>query len=59
VVRSAYRPNLVLAGGPEGTESPELMRDRTAVNGRPAAYVCEKFTCKQPVTTSEELADLL
>ncbi len=59
VVRSAFRPHLVLAGGPEGTERPELMRERPAVEGRPAAYVCEHFTCQRPVTEPEELAAAL
>jgi uncharacterized protein len=58
-VRSAHRPNLVLAGGPEGTESPELMLERHAVEGRPAAYVCENFSCRAPVTEPEELAAAL
>jgi uncharacterized protein YyaL (SSP411 family) len=56
VVRSAYRPHVVLAGGAEGTERPELMQERTAVDGRPAAYVCERFTCQRPVTEPAELA---
>ena len=56
VVRSRLRPHLVLAGGPEGTASPELMRERTAVEGRAAAYVCEHFACRQPVTRADELA---
>jgi uncharacterized protein len=55
VVRAAYRPRLVLAGGPEGSERPELMRDRPAVDGKPAAYVCENFACQAPVTEPEEL----
>jgi hypothetical protein len=59
VVRSAYRPNLVVAGGPEGTDSPELMRERHAVDGRPAAYVCESFACRAPVTDPEELSAAL
>ena len=59
VVRSGFRPYLVLAGGPEGTERPELMRERSAVQGRPAAYVCENFACRQPVTEPEELAAAL
>jgi len=59
VVRSAYRPNLVVAGGPEGTGSPELMRERRAVDGRPAAYVCERFACRAPVTEPPELAEAL
>jgi uncharacterized protein len=55
VVRSAHRPHVVLAGGEEGTERPELLRDRSAVEGRPAAYVCEHFTCRAPVTEPQEL----
>ncbi|MDX6663740.1 MAG: uncharacterized protein QOG09_1842 [Solirubrobacterales bacterium] len=58
-VRSAYRPHLVLAGGPEGTSEPPLMRERSAVDGEAAAYVCERFACQAPVTTAEELADAL
>jgi len=50
VVRSEHRPHFVLAGGPEGTERPELMAGRTTVSGEPAAYVCEHFACKAPVT---------
>ena len=59
VVRSGFRPHLVLAGGPDGTERPELMRERSTVGGRPAAYVCENFTCQRPVTQPEELAAAL
>ncbi|HEY8640727.1 MAG TPA: thioredoxin domain-containing protein, partial [Solirubrobacterales bacterium] len=59
VVRAAYRPRLVLAGGPEGSERPELMRDRPAVDGKPAAYVCENFACQAPVTEPEELSATL
>src|SRR5581483_8467511 len=59
VVRSTFRPYLVLAGGPEGTHRPELMRERSAVDGRPAAYVCENFACRRPVTEPEELAAAL
>jgi uncharacterized protein len=55
VVRSAHRPHVVLAGGPEGSERPELLRERPAVEGRPAAYVCERFTCQAPVTEPQEL----
>ena len=47
---------MVLAAGPEGTERPELMRDRTAVDGKPAAYVCERFVCQAPVTSPDALA---
>ena len=59
VVHSAHRPHVVLAGGPEGSDRPELLRERPAVEGRPAAYVCEHFACKAPVTEPEQLASAL
>jgi uncharacterized protein YyaL (SSP411 family) len=55
VVRSAHLPHVVLAGGPEGSERPELLRERGAVKGKPAAYVCEHFACQAPVTEPREL----
>ena len=59
MVRSAYRPHVVLAGGPEGVERPELMRERRAIDGRAAAYVCEHFACLAPVTEPDDLAAAL
>jgi uncharacterized protein YyaL (SSP411 family) len=56
VVRSAHRPHVVLAGGPEGSERPELLRKRPAVEGKPAAYVCQHFACQAPVTEPDDLA---
>ena len=58
-VRAAFRPHLVLAGGPEGSGEPPLLRDRPLVAGQAAAYVCESFACQAPVTAPEELAVLL
>jgi uncharacterized protein len=53
VVRSHFRPHLVLAGGePDGVP---LLEGREA----PGAYVCENFTCQRPVTTRDELEELL
>ena len=34
--RRRYRPNLVMAGGPEGENSPPLLADRVTVDGLPA-----------------------
>jgi hypothetical protein len=57
VVRSKFRPHIVLAGGePDGVP---LMEGRTPVDGHPAAYVCEQFSCRQPVTEPAELEALL
>jgi uncharacterized protein YyaL (SSP411 family) len=57
VVRGAFRPHLVLAGG--AADGVPLLQDRPTVDGRPAAYVCERFACKAPVTEPEELERLL
>ncbi len=59
VVRSGYRPHVVLAGGGEGSDVPALLAGRPEVDGMAAAYVCEQFTCRAPVTTVEHLTDLL
>jgi uncharacterized protein YyaL (SSP411 family) len=59
VVRSGHRPHLVLAGGPEGSKAPPLLHDRTAVDSKPTAYVCEHFSCRAPVTDPGALAKLL
>jgi uncharacterized protein YyaL (SSP411 family) len=55
VVREKHRPHLVLAGGPEGTEQPPLLAARTTVDGNPAAYVCQNFTCGLPTTDPADL----
>ncbi len=56
VVRSELRPHVVLAGGTNGVKEPPLMAERTEVGGLPAAYVCEGFACRTPVTDPGELA---
>jgi uncharacterized protein len=53
-VWSRYLPNSVLAvGDPKNADAARvvpLLADRPALNGKPAAYVCERFVCRQPVT---------
>jgi uncharacterized protein len=38
-----------------GADLTPLLADRSLVDGKPTAYVCEHFACRQPVTTPEEL----
>ncbi|MGK2933255.1 MAG: thioredoxin domain-containing protein [Solirubrobacterales bacterium] len=53
--RARYRPNFVVAMGPEGSSVPPLLEARTALEGMPASYVCENFTCQAPVNDPEAL----
>jgi uncharacterized protein YyaL (SSP411 family) len=56
VVRGRFLPHVVLAGG--GGDVP-LLEGRGPVDGRAAAYVCERFACLRPVTEPDELEALL
>jgi uncharacterized protein len=59
VVSRAWLPNLVVAlGRPEDDVSAAipLLQQRTLVDGRPAAYVCERYACRMPVTEPADLA---
>ena len=60
VLRERLWPAVVLAAGdgqdPGGVP---LLEGRTPVDGRAAAYVCERFACQRPVTEPAELEALL
>ena len=59
VIRSVFRPSVVVAAMEPGDEEAQrevpLLRDRSEVDGKAAAYVCMKFVCKLPVTEPDEL----
>jgi hypothetical protein len=63
VVRGRLRPGVVLAarvdGAGGGGVGPALLEGREPVDGRAAAYVCEGFSCRRPVTGADELAEAL
>jgi hypothetical protein len=44
----------VVAFGP--AETVPLLVGKTLVEGRPAVYVCERFSCRAPVVDALELA---
>jgi hypothetical protein len=64
-VHQHFLPNTVLflADGVEGQkylgEKNEAIRAMSPIDGKPAAYVCENFTCKAPVTDPKQLSELL
>ncbi len=55
-----YLPNKVVApsttAGEVSSSSLPLLENRPLQEGRATAYVCENYTCKQPVTNRAELA---
>jgi uncharacterized protein YyaL (SSP411 family) len=57
VVRGRFRPRVVVAGGRQ--DGVPLLAGRDPVDGRAAAYVCQNFTCRRPVTEPAELAAAL
>ena len=61
VTAKRFLPNHVLAvaspGDAASVAAVALLRDRPQRDGRPTAYVCERFVCKLPVTEPSELAD--
>jgi uncharacterized protein YyaL (SSP411 family) len=59
VVRSRFLPNVVVAvAGPEDPDASDvaLLDDRPQVDGRPTAYVCQRFLCRTPLTDPAALA---
>jgi len=57
ILRKRYLPRIVVAAG--GDDRITLLRDRRTLDGKPAAYLCENFTCRQPVTDTASLEQLL
>ncbi|MFN2202279.1 MAG: thioredoxin domain-containing protein [Caldilineaceae bacterium] len=59
-VRRRYHPNAVVALKRPGEENPlPVLEGRSLVDGKPAAYVCENYACKLPVTEPDALAEQL
>jgi uncharacterized protein YyaL (SSP411 family) len=63
VLRRRYLPNTVVAAALPGDDAAAaavpLLAGRTVVGGHAAAYVCEGFVCRMPVTTPEDFAEQL
>jgi uncharacterized protein YyaL (SSP411 family) len=48
-----FQPNTVVAVGP--SEEVPLLAGKGLVDGKPAVYMCERFTCQAPVTEPTDL----
>jgi uncharacterized protein len=47
---AGFNPEAVFAFSPGPTDAVPLLAGRGLVDGKPAAYVCERFACRAPVT---------
>ncbi|MHB8157223.1 MAG: thioredoxin domain-containing protein [Desulfocucumaceae bacterium] len=65
LVHREFLPDTVVAFRPENGGAPEIeelipfTRGRGAVDGMPAAYVCESFVCHEPTTDVNTMASLI
>jgi uncharacterized protein YyaL (SSP411 family) len=59
VLWEKYRPRMVVAAAQEGADTPQLLRERGMIQGKPTAYVCQNFTCNLPVNNPEGLQQQL
>jgi uncharacterized protein YyaL (SSP411 family) len=62
-IHSRYLPNRVIMlhnpAAPAASVDAPLLKGRTLVGGKPAVYICENYTCRQPVMTPAELEHAL
>src|SRR5438045_1505520 len=64
-IRKHFLPRsvLLLADGSNGqsflAEKNDAIHAMTPIDGKPAAYICENFTCKAPVTNAKDLRNQL
>ncbi len=64
VVREAYQPRKVVLLNDENDEPPlaelaPFVADQPSSDGRAVAYVCRDFQCEAPISSADELRDVL
>ena len=51
---ATFDPNAVVAFGP--ADEVPLLAGKDLVDGKPAVYVCERFTCRAPATSPDQIS---
>jgi uncharacterized protein YyaL (SSP411 family) len=56
---AGFQPDTVFAFSTDPTDAVPLLAGRALIDGRAAAYVCERFACRAPVTAADDLRALV
>ena len=60
IIHTRYLPRLVIAGGETKDQgAPVLLEGRAMLEGLPAAFLCQHFSCKRPTSSPDELGALI
>jgi hypothetical protein len=54
ILRSYFFPFKIIASSASGLDMP-LMQDKKMLDGKPTAYICKNYTCKEPITNGNDL----
>ena len=57
VVTRLIPASVTLTAGETSAARSALLENRTAIDGKPTAYVCEHYACRAPVTSAAELRE--
>ena len=58
ISNSTYRPNLVFGFNNDDNDY-FINKDKKIIAGKPAAYICKNYTCKEPLYNTENLSNNL
>ena len=65
LIRSKFLPEAVVLFHDQGSTDPTIyeivpfLKQQVALNGGATAYVCEDYTCREPLNSIDEFEDLL
>jgi len=54
ILRNSFFPFKIMASSASGLNIP-LMQGKKMLDGKPTAYICKNYTCKEPITNGNDL----